>query len=407
MSRSGFGRLPIELSAYIAELLDTTDLSSFRFTCRQADVQTFDVFARRCLTQWRTTLMGSDFETLELTSRHRNLAKYVKTLILEDDANRSEETDVWPRDEAGMVLCNTIGVPALKCMLQDGRLRPSEIHIKDCRLIHTVPGPYYCAAMTREVLENLDITVVSLTFEHAFHQTVVATIGLAQEHHIGSELEMLHSARLLLADGLDPYWPTRVLHRAPTLKQLGIRCGGNQQPRALISDYLIEKEPLPRLSELSIMDGRISLACFRPLIAPSIETLTRLELLGVELNVETSWSTLLEQTAGELNNLKGFWLSGLGILPYRVGERLRRTQRRIIFTFPKERISGHHCHKAFHKYSYRCSDPALLQSGLELAGPMFWPRGEVDEVKYSGPNARAFLTLVAKIAVEYMQSDET
>jgi hypothetical protein len=178
----------ITLPASLAQHLSHADLTTLQAIGENGDKHTFDNLVRRYLSTWKTSLLGADLESLRDLSLHTELSKLVTTIQIQDDWEAkdpgpmiagpdagppADAAHIWPRDKDRIVQSREIGITDLRGMLIDLKFRPEIITIRDFRGGNVACGPQPCAALARDLLEDVGMAVKSFAFRISSQRTKV------------------------------------------------------------------------------------------------------------------------------------------------------------------------------------------------------------------------------------------
>ena len=365
--------------------------------------------------------MGSDLEKLRSISKDEYLRPLLETLIIQDDCENLDPWgksdlpcldlpyDIWPRDDADLVVTSEIGMTELKMMLRQKLLCPKSIMIQNYRISHgnfnlysepgrardlvgnTAPNRADYSTLTelaRDVVEGTNLAVTFLAIRYLdrlrcgsdvldlpqFKESG-ASMGSPSASEVVIELSpenqgqdmtlsMLRSAELDLAGKATSYWLERIFYEATILTTLTL------STRHLSKPLLIGSRVVPKLTELYIPHATISGQDITAILASSKETLTHLRLRQVTLGDEMTWRELLSFIAKGYPSLTYFELR---ILRDKTGSSAPIDFRDV---------------KAI-------DVPEECQPGLELIekGPPHNKR--VVTLSYNGPNAGKILEILA------------
>jgi hypothetical protein len=195
----------VTLPASLAQHLSYTDLTTLQAIDEHGNKDTFDTLARRYFSTWKTSLLGSDLESLRDLSLHNELSKFVTTIQIQDEweANDpgpmiagpdagppAEAVHIWPRDKDRIVQSREIGIMDLRDMLIDLKFRPEMIAIRDFRGGNVACDPQPCAALARDLLEDVGMAVKSFAFRRDANsygalETTFSFFPEDQGHNVG------------------------------------------------------------------------------------------------------------------------------------------------------------------------------------------------------------------------------
>lgn len=274
----------------------------------------------------------------------------MKNIHVEDDCDRNDpwntteplrSENIWPRDDAGTVLSNQIGVTSFRAMLKDKRLCPETIRIRDYRIDNanfklcpkttrirdyrigtgtpTVPDSEPAAALARDIFDSVDVAIFSLdmqTLQLELSENSIlkspslapgeslcgpqiseVIIGLSPEHQgQGAGFSLLRSVRLLVI----PYWLERVLDRALNLESLEISAAKSWDVMLAAGTHY------PSLKKLSIQSLKLHSRMVSTVLANSKHSLTSISFIMVTLVQDSTWTELLSSIGGSFPNLTYF-----------------------------------------------------------------------------------------------------
>ena len=334
MATSKILQVPTEVAQAWIQYLEPADLCAYRLTCRQAEFLSIDFFASEFFTIWKTSLMGADIEKLKQASNRAGLREHIKQLHIEDDCERNEKCkhyardagNLWPRNDAQMVVTSAIGVDRLRAMLKEGWLRPETILIRDIRRENEKAGVEAAAALARDVCDGADLAITAVSIVKKLRSSVEAHIHLSPEHQ-GQNMasELLHCADLPVMPNVTSYWLNQVLTRPSVLTHLSLTFDGRQ------SFYELDSLPFtgtfiqPRLERLALHNARVSIDTTLALVARSKDSLTDLSLKSVTICKGGTWRELLTRFGSDYPRLRSIHLCTLQ-------ERVRpKISRQILF----------------------------------------------------------------------------
>jgi hypothetical protein len=348
---------------YRAEYVEPAKAASFREACTRATMSSLDDALRPFFITWTTSLMGKDLEKLKSVSTEPRIRTLIETLIVQDECNTLDPFAVpglpspdstyriWPRNESGVVIASEIGVVELSHMLHERLLCPSTIIIRNYRidpinmllceefarfrtLVRDIPQaaaePVPIAAFVRDIIEDANLDVQSLVFQHVDpgygEQSVLSSADFRKRFPDGisvaspaireaiievdtayqgaeTRLSNLRSADLQLGQEAQLYWLQHIFYKATELKtlKLSLRTSQNQQLEA--------EMVVPRLTEFSLGNSKISASDLLAMIASSKESLTHITFQQVVLNHGSKWQEALTYIAKEYRALASFKLS--------------------------------------------------------------------------------------------------
>jgi hypothetical protein len=287
----------------------------------------------------------------------------IETLIIQDECNSLDPFAVpqlpsldttyriWPRDNPGMVITSEIGVAELSRILGERLLCPSTIVIRDYRinpvnmrlceefarfrsLVRTIPQdaaePVPLAALARDVIEGANLNVQSLAFQYAdsgygehsvlssadFRERFPDGISVASPsireavvkvdpacQGEGTRFSNLRSADFQLGREAQLYWLQQIFYKAAELKILNLSIR-NSEDLQLEAGMVV-----PKLTEFSLRNSRISAGDLLAMIESSKESLTHITFQQVVLNHGATWREVLTSIAKECRALTGFTLA--------------------------------------------------------------------------------------------------
>lgn len=291
--------------------------------------------------------MGADLRKLVLISKHVELRKYIKTIWIEDDCEKNdpwytakppEQSDIWPRDDAGFIIATKIGVRELRHMLSEKWLCPATIILRDyrialhnlglfpdftedrnCRIGTTLEAnPERAPALAKDIIDGLDLALVSLSVRivvpplsdnSLIHlpsnnlslnqpQVTEVSIDLSPQHQgHGMGLSLLHSVELRAA----PYWLEQSLYHAPNLENIKLHSSWDAM--------LYAGNPIPKLKKVELTAGTLHAHTILTLLANSKHSLHCIHLRMITLSHGSSWRELLVNLGDSLTELTSFQLS--------------------------------------------------------------------------------------------------
>jgi hypothetical protein len=364
-------------------------LTTLQAIGENGDKHTFDNLVRRYLSTWKTSLLGADLESLRDLSLHTELSKLVTTIQIQDDWEAkdpgpmiagpdagppADAAHIWPRDKDRIVQSREIGITDLRGMLIDLKFRPEIITIRDFRGGNVACGPQPCAALARDLLEDVGMAVKSFAFRRDANSYGALEMTLNffpedQGQNVG--LAKLQSAQFILTRNVGSYWQEQVLGAADPIK-LTIACA---EPQPDADAPFTVGMPAPRLVSLEIVRRDVSVKAVLDLISNSHECLQSISFHMVRLVNDTSWRPLLSQIAHECCGLSSFKLGLLSIAT--------RETPSVKFQICKDSVAEQ------------------AQEGLEITerGPKNERR--VVAVRYNGKDARGVLQVVAESEVHW------
>jgi hypothetical protein len=317
----------ITLPASLARHLSHADLTTLQAIDENGDKDTFDTLARRYFSTWKTSLLGSDLESLRDLSLHNELSRFVTTIHIEDDweANDpgpmvagpdagppADAAHIWPRDKDRIVQSREIGIKDLRGMLIDLKFRPEIITVRDFHGGNVACDPKPCAALARDLLEGVGMAVKSFAFRrdaNSYGAMEMTLTFFPEDQGQNVRLAKLQSAQFILTQNSGSYWQEQVLGAADPIN-LSIAYAEPQPD----SDALFTVGMLvSRLVSLDIVRREVSAKAVLDLISNSQKSLRSISFHMVRLVNDTSWRPLLSQIAHEYCNLSSFKLGLLSI----------------------------------------------------------------------------------------------
>ncbi|THW35485.1 hypothetical protein D6D22_08124 [Aureobasidium pullulans] len=145
--------------------------------------------AQQFFSTWTTSLMGDDLQRLKELAVQPYISNHVKTLCVEDDTRKYDpwnvseppapgSTNLWPRDDLGIVNLALPGLKVLRNMLLEHKLKPTIIKIQDYSISdanslvfpgalshHRAGAIQTITAIARNILEDTNLTIISLILE--------------------------------------------------------------------------------------------------------------------------------------------------------------------------------------------------------------------------------------------------
>lgn len=377
MAECVFSRVPLEVAQEWIWYLDCSDLCAYRLTCKKAENQSFEIFAKRYFSVLETSLMGSDVKRLEGISCSARLRHHVKSIFIRDDCERNEQWTpyardaghIWPRDEDRMIQTSAVGLMNLKKILAECRLCLDTIKMRDYGRDYRDINVEPLAELMRDLYDpNLAIT--SLMFEMRTPSIAEASIELSKQHQ-GQNVAfgMLRCAKLTLSSKSKLYWANEVFLGSPCLVDLTVTFCYPWMGEELGSMFL--KTTVSQLKRFCLSCSSISAQLVLTILANSKETLTDLSFSMVTLHHGFTWRELLNKIREDFSHLESF--------------RIR---------FPREFVAGD---SISIKFEIMCKEDLAeeYRPGLEFAikGPKTAPR--VTSWHYKGPNTNALLGVMA------------
>lgn len=346
-----------------AEYIEPSKRVAFKEACTKATTENVNDVLRPFFATWTTSLMDSDLEKLESVSTEPRIRTLIETLVIQDQSNTLDPFAVpelpspdstyhiWPRDDAGMAITSKIGVAELRRMLSEKLLCPSKVIIRDYRIepinlllceefarfrsiVCEVPRhmgePVPLAALARDIVEGANLDIQSLAFQHTdpgygehsvlssatFRERfpngisvgspvireAVIEVGAAYQGE-ETRLSKLRTANVQLGNEAQSYWLQQIFYKATELEtlKLSLRTSQDQQLQA--------GKVVPKLTELSLCNSRISASDLLAMIASSKESLTHINLQQVVLNHGSTWWEVLTFIANEYRALTSFTIA--------------------------------------------------------------------------------------------------
>lgn len=273
-----------------------------------------------------------------------------KDIYIEDDCDRNDpwntteplqSQNIWPRDDKGTVLSNQIEVISLKSMLENKRLCPKTIRVRDYRINNanfelcpkttrirdyrigggtpTVQDFEPAAALARDISDGLDIAIVFLDMHTSQVQlsekSILSSSSLAPEGSLGGPqisdvvirlspehqgkgvgFSLLRSVRLRVV----PYWLEQVLERTLNLESFEIPAARSSMTILAPSTYY------PSLNKLSIQSLKTHPRMVSAVLANSKHSLTNISFVGTKLVQDSRWTELLSSIGNDFPNLTHF-----------------------------------------------------------------------------------------------------
>ena len=250
----------------------------------------------------------------------------------------------------GVVLTSEIGVADLKTLLQEKRLRPKTIKIRDYQIapanLESCPEmnrvrdlvkdiapataePVPVATFARNVVEGANLAVKALTIQHAslplaedsiihsgrfgnsalgepkIKEAIIELFPEYQGVEQGMEFSLLHSADLLLGCEATPYWLEQVFYKATALKILELSIQHPGGPWLTAGRVVV-----PKLTTFALSHTRISAKDILAMIASSKDSLASIHLRQVTLHEDGStWREVLLRIAEQYKALTSFSLA--------------------------------------------------------------------------------------------------
>jgi hypothetical protein len=379
----------ITLPASLAQHLSHADLTTLQAIDEHGDRATFNTLARRSFSTWKTSLLGSDLESLRDLSLHNELSKFVTTIQIQDEWEANDPgpmtagpdagppTDavhIWPRDKNRIVHSREIGIMDLRDMLIDLKFRPEIITIRDFRGGNVACDPQPCAALARDLLEDVGMTVKSFAFRRDANSYGAMEMTFSffpedQGQNVG--MAKLQSAQFISTRNLGSYWQEQVLGANDPIN-LTI---ATAEPQPHADAPFTVGMPVPKLASLDVVRRDVSVKAVLDLISNSQNCLLSISFHMVRLVNDTSWRPLLSQIAQECCGLSSFRLGLLSVAS--------RETPSVKFQICEESVTEQD------------------REGLEVTerGPKNQRR--VVAVRYAGQNARGILQVVVESVVNW------
>jgi hypothetical protein len=317
----------IALTASLAQHLSQVDLTALQAVCKEGNKETLDTLLRQHFSTWKTSLLGSDLQSLRDLSLHEELSKYVTTIQIEDDweANDpgpmiagpdagppADAAHIWPRNKDRTIKAEEIGVADLKDMLIGLKFRSEIITIRDFHGGNIACDPEPCAALARDLLQDVGMAVKSFAFrrDHNSYGALEVTLTFFpqdQGQNIGPA--KLQSAQFILTRNVGSYWQEQVLGAADPLN-LTVAYA---EPQPDADAPFAVGMPAPKLASLDIVRREVSSRAVLDLISNSETCLKSISFHMVKLIDDTSWSSLLSQIAHACCKLSSFKLGLLSV----------------------------------------------------------------------------------------------
>ena len=327
-----------------AEYMDDADLLSFRLTCRHADAKTLRVVGRRFFSTLKTTLMAFDLEKLDGVSRSARLAKYVRTILIQDDqqkviwsvlsseaaiakpigADREEiESNVaslhitepqdrpikrqryldpeelarlrathriWPRETVGILGVDKTAVAKLKAILQERLLSLDTLTIDYCDTEDGKKDTEATIALAQEIISGGKLATTS--FQVYLHLRGLPWIGATLTLYLdrarqgeGLKFGLLQKVGLQRSSGgpSSDHLLTQIFHCAPMLEDLRLEYSG--QTDAELVDLLQQGKHLPRLKDLFFGHSGDPVGFVKGVLSNSQDSLTRIGLRRISASL--------------------------------------------------------------------------------------------------------------------------
>ena len=320
-----------------AEYMDDADLLSFRLTCRHADAKTLRVVGRRFFSTLKTTLMAFDLEKLDGVSRSARLAKYVRTILIQDDQQkviwsvlsseaaiakpigadredmesgvvslhitdsqdlpikRQRDLDleelarlrathrIWPRETVGILGVDKTAVAKLKAILQERLLSLDTLTIDYCDTEDGKKDTEAIIALAQEIISGGKLATTS--FQVYLHLRGLPWIGATLTPYLdrarqreGLEFGLLQKVGLQLSSGgpSSDQLISQIFHCAPMLEDLCLEYTGRTD--AQLVKLLHRGKSLPRLKEFFFGHSGDPAGFVKGVLSNSQDSLTRIGL---------------------------------------------------------------------------------------------------------------------------------
>ncbi|KAI4937890.1 hypothetical protein J4E85_000327 [Alternaria conjuncta] len=255
-----FHDMPTELVETIAAYVSDADLQSFRLTCRHADTKTLRVVGERLFSILQTNLKKSDIRRLESISRGGRLAKYVKTIRVQDYQEKprgGEEPErlnpthrLWSRKQARVLWVDKTVIAKLQTILEERHLSLDTLAIHNYYIKNAI-------ALAREIIRGGGLVAtslrVSLFEKHAAFGTIVTLtldrarqgedVGFSLLRQVELQLPPLHP------DGTPYFLLTQMFyHCADVSDDLRLKYRGQADSRIIC--ILQQETPVVKLENL-------------------------------------------------------------------------------------------------------------------------------------------------------------
>ena len=311
MAECMFSRVPLEVAQEWIWYLDCWNLCAYRLTCKQAESQSFEIFAQRYFSTLKTSLMGLDIRRLEELSCSPRLRQYVKSIFFRDDCERNQQWTpyardaghIWPRDDQKLIQTSTVGVTTLRKILAECRLCPDSIKMRDCGRDYDNVDVEPLAELAR-LLYDTNLAITSLIIERISPSMAEARIELSKQHQgQGVAFRMLRCAKLTLTSKSKSYWTNEVL-RSPSLADLTLEFDYPHIDDKLQSIFLTTT--LSQLKRFCLCSATISGQLILTILANSKDTLTDLSFRQTTLRQGLKWRELFNKIGGDFPHLNSF-----------------------------------------------------------------------------------------------------
>ena len=315
MAECKFLEIPTEVVQGWVRCLDRAELCAYRLACKQAESQSFEIFAKRYFSTLKTSLIGSDVEKLQEISMSAELRKHVKSIYIQDGCQRSNRwtpyRDSPQKDNTQMIKTDAMGVKTLKTILADCRLCPESIHIRDHRLSINHMRPEPIADLAQEIYDGANLAILSLNIQQSHADITKVDLEFSKQHqgqNVG--FSMLRSGILRFRSNLPTYWIDRVLFGSPSLVSLTITIFSQFSAQKLES-ILSSKTIIPQLEHLSLTAvSEISAQSILTILGSSKTSLIDLSFQRIMLCDDLTWPELLHRIGADFPHLKSFSIIG-------------------------------------------------------------------------------------------------
>jgi hypothetical protein len=379
----------IALTTLLAQHLPYVELTALQAASENGDRETYNALVRRYFSTWKTSLLGSDLLLLRDLSQNQELAKYVKTIHIQDDWEANDPgpmiagpdagppagaIHIWPRNEERIVRSGGIGVADLREMLIRHKFRPEIITIRDFHGGNVACDPGPCATLAKDLLDSAGMAIKSFDFRtdsNSYGALEMTFTFCPEDQGRDVELAKLQSAKFILTRNVGSYWQEQTLCATNPLN-LTIAYA---EPRPDAHAPFVTGMSAPKLASLDMVRREVSSRAVLDLIANSHTCLKSISFYMVTLKDSTSWYPLLSQIAHDCRSLSSFKLSLLSIAS--------RETPSVKFRINKESVAE--------------QDRESLE--ITEKGPKDQRR--VNAVRYNGPNVASVLEIVAKSAVNW------
>lgn len=318
--------------------------ASFKSACQSGDTHTIEAAVKQFFSTWTNSLMGDDLQRLEDLSRLPDICSHIKTICIEDDSKnydpwnvseppQADSTNLWPRNDQGIVDAELPGVMSLKRMLLEQRLKPTTIKIQDYCISdanslvfpdtlghHHIGAIQPVTTLARNIVENTDLVITSIILKKTdidlspnswlflphteqvaicnpdVREMVLELSPQAQGKDVG--FAQLHTARM--SSGIDPWWLEQISNHAVMLQELEL-LGPSSLEAAVSTPCAFTQLKQLGLSHLSVRAETII-----SIIAGCKDQLATITLRSITLINESTWSTLLSILGADCTNLTSF-----------------------------------------------------------------------------------------------------